>query len=127
MSTKRFLPFRVLGERLTLTVDSPDAGLPRSPSGEVMANELDNDPLTLRFTLSDWERDIADVLPEPERVHPPVRVMLTFRSDQSRRRFARNWTTDEHLEVFDRSQWRGPLLVQAYVVRATNRPTLDDG
>jgi hypothetical protein len=126
MSTKSYLPYRTLGERLDLSAEVDDGETPTSATGEILAYELEADPLTLRFRLGDWKQDIDDALPEREKEDPPIRVFLAFQSDQSRRRFAVELAGEPCRHSFARAEWRGRVSVQAFVVRSRDSVVKDE-
>jgi hypothetical protein len=127
MTTQRYLPYRTLGDRLSVHVESEAGELPFSPTGEVLGYELEDDPLRLLFRINDWRSDVDDVLPSAERKTPPVGALLVVRSDQSRRRFAIPIKDLECVHEFQRREWRGSVSVEAVVVRQRDATDPDEG
>lgn len=129
MSISDFYPFRTKPDGIQLQL-LPIRGQARPLSdGSLFLYEQDSNPVAINAVIEVPERTIDDVLDVSENEDRPVKVLLTCKSVESRRRvsISPSGSTRECSLEFKREDWRGAVEFRACLVRTADNLDLPDG
>jgi hypothetical protein len=132
MSSETFYPYATVAEGIAQTIEMADPGVrPRADGSWDASNPL-LDEVVGRITLEMAEDLLETVLPPSERRRPPVQILITALSLESRRREAQAFTWAQATGgplglTLPRSMWAGTVAVQSVLVRMRDLATPVDG
>lgn len=130
MSISDFYPFRTRPDTIKLHLIPAQEQVRRSSDGSLLIYELDSSNVVINAHIDVPYSIFNDVLDASENEGRPVRVILIYKSVESRRRVSvglNENNSDECLLEFERDDWRGAVEFQACLVRSTENPSLPDG
>jgi hypothetical protein len=132
LSSQSFYPYATVPHGVTPTFEMADPDVRRRSDGSWDATDPLLDHVKASVTLEMADDLLVQVLPEPERSNPPLTVLLTALSLESRRReaWSSSWaeaTTGPVELMLRRAEWAGAVDIQAVLVRSTDVTSAVDG
>jgi len=133
VSIREFYPFRTRPDSIKLQLLPVQEQVRSSSDGSLLMYELASNHIAINVLIDVPETILNDVLDVSEKEDPPVKVVLTCMSVESRRRtsISLNRSSDgcrlESQMEFQRDDWRGAVEFRAYLVRSKDNPGLPDG
>jgi len=130
MSRSEFYPFRTQPDSIQLQLVPIQEQVRRSSDGSLLIFELDSNHVSINALIDVPPNIVNNVLDVSENEDPPVKVILLYRSVESRYRTSidlNGSSSKEHLLEFKRDDWRGTVEFRACMVRTKDKPHLPAG
>jgi len=129
MSIAEFYPFITRPESIRLQLAPAQEQMRRSSDRSLLIYELDSNHVAINALINVPQSIFDDVLDISEKEDHPVKVILIYKSVESRRRVSISLDgsgSNEWLLEFERDDWRGAVVFRACLVRTTDNPDLPD-